>query len=84
MYGKEEATTIINNCDTYVYFGGMDSQTCESISKRRNIPVEDVYTMPLEQVMIFRRGSKPVTSRRYQTYEDPIYKKLFEVREKER
>lgn len=84
MYGKEEATTIINNCDTYVYFGGMDSQTCESISKRRNIPVEDVYTMPLEQVMIFRRGSKPVTARRYQTYEDPIYKELFEVREKER
>ncbi|MCR5303195.1 MAG: type IV secretory system conjugative DNA transfer family protein [Lachnospiraceae bacterium] len=78
MYGKSEATTIINNCDTYVYFGGMDDETCYNISKRRNIPVEDVYSMPLEQVMVFRRGSKPVTSRRYQTFEDGLYKQLFD------
>ena len=77
MYGKNEATTIINNCDTYVYFGGMDDDTCYNISKRRNIPIEDVYSMPLEQVMVFRRGSKPITSRRYQTYNDPLYKELF-------
>lgn len=84
MYGKEEATTIINNCDSYVYFGGMDDQTCQNISKRRNIPVEEVYAMPLEQVMVFRRGAKPITARRYQTYEDPLYKELFEEREEDR
>ncbi len=84
MYGKSEATTIINNCDTYVYFGGMDDETCFNISKRRNIPIEDVYTMPLEQVMVFRRGAKPKTARRYQTYEDKLYKDLFNNKEKDR
>ena len=84
MYGKSEATTIINNCDTYVYFGGMDDETCYNISKRRNIPIEDVYTMPLEQVMVFRRGAKPKTARRYQTYEDKLYKELFSNKDKDR
>ncbi len=84
MYGANEATTIINNCDTYVYFGGMDDMTCRNISMRRNIPVEDVYTMPLEQVMVFRRGSKPKTARRYQTYSDKLYKELFIKKDQER
>lgn len=84
MYGKNEATTIINNCDTYVYFGGMDDETCRNISNRRNIPIEDVYTMPLEQVMVFRRGSKPKTARRYQTYKDKLYIELFGNKEKDR
>ena len=78
MYGKHAATTIINNCDTYLYMGGMDDTTCQNISKRRNVPVEEVYSMPLEQVVLFRRGAKPVVSRRYQTYEDPEYKQLTE------
>lgn len=84
MYGKNEATTIINNCDTYVYFGGMDDETCYNISKRRNIPIEDVYSMPLEQVMVFRRGAKPKTARRYQTYDDRLYKDLFNEKDKGR
>lgn len=79
MYGKMQATTIINNCDTYLYMGGMDDITCQNISRRRNIPVEDVYSMPLEQVMLFRRGSKPVTARRYQTLDDPMYKMVMEI-----
>ena len=84
MYGRSQATTIINQCDTYLYFGGMDDQTCYNISKRRNIPVEDVYSMPLEQVVVFRRGSKPIVSKRYQTYNDPLYKQLFTDKEKGR
>lgn len=82
MYGKHAATTIINNCDTYLYMGGMDDTTCYNISRRRNVPVEDVYSMPLEQVVLFRRGAKPVVSRRYQTYEDPEYKQMMVKDEK--
>jgi len=77
LYNPDNATTIINQCDTYVYFGGMDHKTCSNISQRRNIPIEEVFSMPLEKVMIFRRGSKPVTARRYQTYEDPLHKQIF-------
>ena len=84
MYGKNAATTIINNCDSYVYFGGMDDLTCSNISKRVNIPVDDVYAMPLKQVFVFRRGSKPVKTLRYQTYNDPLYKELFGTSERDR
>ncbi len=77
MYSKTEAQTIINNCDTYVYMGGMDDTTCHSISRRINKPVEDVYYMPLEQVIVMRRGTKPFISKRYQTLKDPLYNKYF-------
>lgn len=77
LYSDAEAKTIINNCDTYVYMGGMDDNTCHSISKRLNKPVDDIYYMPLEQVIVMRRGSKPIIGRRYQTLSDPLYNKLI-------
>ena len=46
MYGSDDATTIINNCDTYLYMGGMDLKTGRSISERLNVPLEDVLYMP--------------------------------------
>lgn len=73
MYGEGAATTIINNCDTYVYMGGNDLQTCKNISIRVNKPIEKVLSMPLEQVYVFRRGSNPVISKRYQILEDPEF-----------
>lgn len=84
MYGEAAATTIINNCDTYVYMGGMDIGTCRNISQRMNRPLYKVMTMPLEQVVVFRRGSEPVISTRYRTLEDPVYLKLTADGEKDR
>jgi len=78
MYGYEEATTIINNCDTYIYMGGMDIKTCNSIAQRTNRPLHQIMSLPLEKVIVFRRGSKPFEGRRYQTLEDPIYRELNE------
>lgn len=78
MYGEMDATTIINNCDTYVYMGGTDITTCKNISCRVDKPLHKVLSMPLEQVIVFRRGAEPVVARRYQTLEDPVY--LEEVR----
>lgn len=78
MYGESAATTIVNNCDTYVYLGGNDIKTCENVSKRMNKPLHKVMSLPLEQVVVFRRGSEPIVARRYQTLEDPIYKQLME------
>lgn len=73
MYGEPAANTIINNCDTYVYMGGMDIETCRNISHRMNKPLNKVMAFPLEQVVVFRRGSEPYVSRRYQTLQDPLY-----------
>jgi len=73
MYSENAASTILNNCDTYVYMGGMDLTTCRNISTRYNKPMNYILEMPLENVLVFRRGSAPVMKRRYQTYQDPIY-----------
>ena len=78
MYGDTAATTIINNCDTYVYMGGMDIPTCNHIAQRLNKPLHRVMSMPLEQVVVFRRGMEPVVSRRYQLLDDPLYANLQE------
>jgi type IV secretory pathway TraG/TraD family ATPase VirD4 len=61
--------------------GGMDIDTCRNIAQRWNKPLSTVMNMPLEQVVVFRRGSAPFVSRRYQTFDDPLYKELFEERE---
>jgi type IV secretory pathway TraG/TraD family ATPase VirD4 len=74
MYGYEDAITIINNCDTYVYMGGMDIRTGRNISERLNAPLEDVLYMPVGQEIIFRRGQRPVVTQRYNVYENKLYK----------
>lgn len=70
MYGRENAQTIINNCDTYVYMGGMDLETANSISQRINRPKGEVLNMPLGQEFFFRRGQKPVITKRYNILRD--------------
>ncbi len=76
MYGNNEATTIINNCDTYLYMGGMDLKTGRSISERMNLPLEDVLYMPIGQEFIIRRGNQPVITQRYDIMNDAQYKKI--------
>lgn len=76
MYGKENATTIVNNCDTYIYLGGMDVDTATKVSKRLNCPMNDVLNMPLGQEYFFRRGHKPVVTKRYDINRDLKEKKL--------
>lgn len=76
MYGTEDATTIINNCDTYVYMGGMDLLTARHISERLNTPLEDVLYMAVGKEFIFRRGQKPIITERYPITEDKQYQKL--------
>lgn len=85
MYGTEDAVTIINNCDTYLYMGGMDLKTARSVSERLNIPLEDVLYMPIGQEYIFRRGQKPIVTQRYNVLENEAYQKItkhYENRER--
>ena len=81
MYGSEDATTIINNCDTYLYMGGMDLKTGRSISERLNVPLEDVLYMPIGQVCIFRRGQKPIITSRYDIFKDKQFQKITKAYE---
>lgn len=78
MYGSDDATTIINNCDTYLYMGGMDIKTAQSVSLRLNAPLDDVLYMPLGQEILFRRGSRPVITSRYNILQNELYRKVTE------
>ena len=73
MYGTCDATTIINNCDTFVYLGSMDMGTARMVSERANVPLEEVLYMPIGDEIVFRRGMKPVFTKRYDTPNDPTY-----------
>lgn len=77
MYGKSAATTIINNCDSYVFTGAMDLQTARSVSMRLNMPIEDVLAMPIGIFAVFRRGEKPVVASRYPILENGQYQKVL-------
>ena len=81
MYGERNTKTIINNCDTYVYMGGMDIDTCRHISVRLNWPLDDVMYMPIGQVVVFRRGERPVVTRRYNVTANPLYQEMCRIYE---
>lgn len=76
IYGSDDATTIINNCDTYLYMGGMDLRTGHSISERLNVPLEDVLYMPIGQEYVFRRGQRPIVTTRYNIMRDEQYRQI--------
>ncbi len=76
IYGPMDATTIINNCDTYLYLGGMDLKTGHSISQRLNIPLDEVLYMPIGQEFVFRRGQRPNVTTRYDILNDPRYQSI--------
>ena len=76
IYGENETTTIINNCDTYIYMGSNDLCTARNISQRVNLPLEDVLHMKLGKQILFRRGAKPKIGQRYQIFENELYKKV--------
>ena len=79
LYGKAGATTIINNCDSYVYTGAMDLSTAKNVGLRLNAPVDEVLSMPLGTFAVFRRGNPPVITQRYPILEDPLYQQVTQA-----
>ncbi|MDE6833781.1 MAG: type IV secretory system conjugative DNA transfer family protein [Ruminococcus sp.] len=53
-------TTIISNCDTYIYMGSNDVYTARAVSYRCNKPLEKILYMPVNHCWIFSRGQKPI------------------------
>lgn len=76
MYGPGNTTTIINNCDTYVFLGGMDLRTARNISVRLDAPLDEVLYMPIGQEIIFRRGQRPIQTTRYDVRSDEQYQEV--------
>lgn len=61
-YGHDYRT-IIGNCDSYVYLGGNDVETAESVAKRCDLPLKKILNMPVGSNWIFRRGQGPINGR---------------------
>lgn len=76
MYGTDNSVTIINNCDTYIYLGGMDLRTAQNVSVRLNSPLDEVLYMPVGQEILFRRGQRPIITKRYEIQKNTLYRKI--------
>ncbi len=84
MYGRDNATTILNNVDTYLYMGGcMDIKTGRSVSERLNAPLDEVLYMPIGQICIFRRGQKPIVTTRYNITKNKLYLSITQKYERD-
>lgn len=83
LYGDDAATTIINNCDSYVFMGGNDLSTAKNISLRADKPIQDILQMKIGHQILFRRGSKPKIGRRYNTTENKLYKMVTKEYERQ-
>lgn len=79
IYGTDNAKTIINNCDTYIYLGGMDIATAKAIAERVDWPYSDVLNMKIGSELLFHRGQAPLITKRYDFFNDPLLKKCQQM-----
>lgn len=81
MYGVDCAETIMENCDTLVFFSTTSISTARNISERLDEPLDQVLYMPIGQEVIFRRGQKPIKTQRYNLFENETYKSFVVQRQ---
>ena len=74
---ERDSSTIIGNCDTYIYMGGNDIDTAENIARRCNLPLGKILYMPVGTNWIFRRGELPVNGQNF-VLEDYLAQKGIE------
>lgn len=83
MYGEFAASTIKNNCDTIVFTGGMDLNSCDNIAKLAGLPIDDIIHLQKDLVIVIRRGEESIVDLRYQIYQDPEYIKILDEYQKQ-
>lgn len=64
-YGND-GSTIISNCDTYVFLGTNDVATAKAVAERADVPMKKILYMPVGTNWIFRRGQEPVNGKNFQ------------------
>lgn len=83
LYGHARAQTIINNCDHCLYLGGTDIQTARYFAEKADRQVSSVLNLPLDDIILFARGSKPQWVRKYELDRDDAYCRLMSPLEQE-
>ena len=85
VYGPDKSVIIRQNCPVQVYLsGGMDEKSCSLVSRRMNLPIEDVMYAKIGKVFIMQAGRKPVIVDRYDTFNSREYKDYLEMLNRER
>ncbi len=59
-YYGDNAQTIIDNCNTYVYMGGSNPEQARIVGRRANKIDTTILNMPIGKSWIFRRGQEPI------------------------
>jgi len=65
MYGKSKAVTILDNCDTQIYLGGMNVETAEYFGVKMDKLTKSLLSLPLEMECVFIRGQDPKIIRKF-------------------
>ena len=81
LYRDSQATTIANNCDTWLYLGGIDEMTARTIARRLDKPATRVLEMSPDKAILLTRGSRARFVERYDLETDEAYRKARECSE---
>ena len=80
IYGADKAAIIRQNCPVQLYFpGGFDDNSCELVSKKMDIPFEDVLYDPIGNIFVMASGRKPAVIPRYNTFQSIEYQEYLNV-----
>lgn len=74
LYGRAKSQTIINNCDNWLYLGGLDLQTAQEMSVRMNRTVQSVLNMSHEDAVVFTRGRPPRRCGKFLPEDHPLWR----------
>ena len=69
MYSKEQADTIVANCDHMLYLGGQDIETARYVGYRSNRTEDNVLLMPMGKAYLIERGKRGILIDRIPPYE---------------
>ena len=74
LYGRAKSQTIINNCDNWLYLGGLDLQTAQEMSVRMNRTVQSVLNMSHEDAVVLTRGRPPRRCGKFLPEDHPLWR----------
>ncbi|MCR4611818.1 MAG: type IV secretory system conjugative DNA transfer family protein [Lachnospiraceae bacterium] len=55
-HDDNSANTILANCDTQIFMGGIDIDTCNYFAELFDMPAKKIKNLPREECLIYRRG----------------------------
>jgi len=71
--------TILGSCQSYVFLGSNDLETCKGISIRIDKPLSHILYKKAEDIFVFTQGQLPVKAKRYDIKSHPNYSFLKDV-----